>query len=155
MPPIRVYADTSVYGGVFDDEFAEYSRMFFDQVGVGRFRLLISPLVRFELGAAPEQVRSLFEERARAAEAIDVMPEATSLQQAYLQAGILTPRSASDALHVALASVAGCPVLVSWNFKHIVHRDKALLYNATNALRGLPPLDIRSPREVVAYEEDV
>ena len=39
---IRVYADTSVYGGVFDEEFAEASRTFFEQVRGGRFRLILS-----------------------------------------------------------------------------------------------------------------
>ncbi len=29
MKSIRVYADTSVYGGVYDDEFSYVSRMFF------------------------------------------------------------------------------------------------------------------------------
>jgi hypothetical protein len=33
--PIRVYADTSVFGGVFDDLFAQPSRTFFDQVREG------------------------------------------------------------------------------------------------------------------------
>ena len=32
MPPIRVYADTSVFGGVFDEEFQVASRTFFEQV---------------------------------------------------------------------------------------------------------------------------
>ena len=32
LHPIRVYADTSVYGGVFDEEFAKPSRAFFDLV---------------------------------------------------------------------------------------------------------------------------
>ena len=39
--PIRVYADTSVYGGVFDDEFAKASRAFFDRVNEGRFQLVV------------------------------------------------------------------------------------------------------------------
>jgi hypothetical protein len=30
--PIRVYADTSVYGGVFDEEFSVTSTAFFDSV---------------------------------------------------------------------------------------------------------------------------
>lgn len=36
--PIRVYADTSVYGGVFDEEFSVPSRRFFDRVRQGRFQ---------------------------------------------------------------------------------------------------------------------
>jgi len=39
-----------------------------------------------------------------------------------------------DALHVALASVAGCTMIVSWNFKHIVHFPKIPLYRAINVI---------------------
>lgn len=155
MPPIRVYADTSVYGGVFDDEFAEHSRMFFDQADAGRFCLVVSPQVQVELAVAPEQVRAFFERVSVFAEVVDVSDEAGALQRAYLSAAVVTEKSAADALHVALATIGACPVIVSWNFKHIVHREKALAYNAVNALRGLPPLDIRSPREVVIYEQDL
>nr|VFJ74249.1 MAG: hypothetical protein BECKFW1821C_GA0114237_10603 [Candidatus Kentron sp. FW] len=34
---MKVYADTSVFGGVFDEEFAEDSRRFFYDPRVGRF----------------------------------------------------------------------------------------------------------------------
>lgn len=62
-------------------------------------------------------------------------------------------RSYQASFTVALASSSGCIVLVGRNFKHIVHRDKALLYNAVNMLRGYAGLDIRAPREVILYEE--
>lgn len=47
MPPIRVYADTSVFGGVFDSEFQSASRTFFDQVRGGRFQHVTSALVQY------------------------------------------------------------------------------------------------------------
>ena len=50
---IRVYADSSVFGGSFDEEFAEDSQKFSDQVQTGRFSLLSSVLVADELGEAP------------------------------------------------------------------------------------------------------
>ncbi len=58
--PIRVYADTSVYGGVFDEEYAEPSRVFFEQVRGGRFHLIISPLVHDEVEDGPPTVRAFF-----------------------------------------------------------------------------------------------
>ena len=50
MPPmsIRVYADTSVFGGVFDEEFSAPSRAFFDEVRSGRFQLVVSPVIELE-----------------------------------------------------------------------------------------------------------
>jgi len=39
MKAIRVYADTSVFGGIYDEEFKEPSRTFFEQVKSGAIRL--------------------------------------------------------------------------------------------------------------------
>jgi len=36
----------------------------------------------------------------------------------------------------------------------MVHYEKIRLYNAVNALRGYRAVDIRSPLEVIDYEEE-
>ena len=59
-----------------------------------------------------------------------------------------------DALHVAVATVSGCSLIVSWNFKHIVHFQKIPLYNAINAIQGYPQIAIFSPLEVIRYEDE-
>lgn len=105
MKPLRVYADTSVYGGVLDDEFAEASRTFFDQVRGGRFILAVSAVVGDELEGAPEEVGRLFDEMRRTAVALEVSEEVLRLQRAYLDASIVGTRWETDALHVALAVV--------------------------------------------------
>ncbi len=151
---VRVYADTSVFGGVYDEQFDTASIIFFEQVRQGRRRLVISDVIRREMAAAPEAVRTLFEEMLAYSEIASVNAEALELRQAYLQAGILTPRWLDDALHVALATVSGCDVIVSWNFKHIVHYQKIPLYNAINALEGYDSILIHSPLEVIEYEDE-
>ena len=40
--PLRVYADTSVFGGCFDDEFKTGSVRFFEEVRQGRFVVVVS-----------------------------------------------------------------------------------------------------------------
>jgi hypothetical protein len=57
-----------------------------------------------------------------------------------------------DALHVAVATASDCSLIVSWNFKHIVHFEKIPLYNAVNTLRGHAHIGIFSPLEVIQYE---
>ncbi len=155
MQPRRVYADTSVFGGVFDAEFDAHSRSFFDQVRAGRFSLVVSAVIERELAAAPEQVRAWYTDFSGLAESALVTPESLQLQAAYLTAGIVSDKSAEDALHVALATVTLCDILVSWNFKHIVHVDKGPKYNGVNAVRGYRDLAIHSPAEVIQYEEDI
>ncbi len=58
----RVYADTSVFGGVFDEEFETASKMFFDAVKKGTFKLITSELVRKEIQVGPQKVLDIFEE---------------------------------------------------------------------------------------------
>lgn len=60
MKRTRIYADTSVIGGCFDDEFAEESRALLDAARGGRVLLLLSDLLAVELArAAPEIQRVL------------------------------------------------------------------------------------------------
>ena len=67
----------------------------------------------------------------------------------YLAAGVVGPASLLDAHHVAIATVARADMIVSWNFKHIVHHEKMAGFNAVNLREGYPPLRIFSPLEVV------
>ena len=150
---IRVYADTSVYGGVFDEEFAEASQAFFDLVRNNDFTLCVSEVVHQELSVAPEKVTELFQEFLPTAQLLDIGPDALELQQAYIVEGILSEKWYDDALHVALATVAECNVIVSWNFKHIVNFRKIPLFNAVNVLKGYRQIAIHSPLEVINYEE--
>ena len=151
--PIQVYADASVYGGAFDEEFAAASREFFDQVRSGRFRLFTSVVVADEMQDAPERVLTLFDEMRRLAEDVEVTPQAIELRQAYLAAGIVGDKWRTDALHVALATTSQCTVIVSWNFKHIVHFEKIPLYNGVNLARGYHVIAIHTPQEVIAHED--
>jgi predicted nucleic acid-binding protein len=148
-----VYADTSVYGGVYDDEFSAASTRFFDAVRRGTFQLVLSEIVHRELSFAPAQVQGLFQEMLPLALLTPVTDEAISLQQSYIREGIVTKKSLDDALHVALATVSGCDLIVSWNFKHIVHFQKIPLFNAVNTLNGYNSLMIYSPLEVIENED--
>ena len=151
---IRVYADTSVFGGVFDAEFKKGSQRFFDLVRAGRFQLVISALVEDELDNAPGNVKDFYAEMAEYAELILLSPEAYALQEAYIKANILTDKCEEDALHVALASVSDCAIIVSWNFKHIVNFQKIPLYNAVNMALGYKTIAIHSPMEVTIDDQE-
>ncbi|MDD4888855.1 MAG: type II toxin-antitoxin system VapC family toxin [Phycisphaerae bacterium] len=151
---VRVYADTSVFGGVFDDEFARVSSAFFRKVRAGRLLLVTSAVVEDELAAAPSAVRSYFEQMLPWMQRAELTDQAVVLRRAYIAAGIVTRKSAADALHVAIATVTSCPVLVSWNCRHIVHFQKIPMYNAVNRLHGLAELAIHTPQEVVGDEDE-
>jgi predicted nucleic acid-binding protein len=150
---LRVYADTSVFGGVFDEEFKKPSRAFFEAVRQGRFKLVTSEVVYEEIREGPKSVQEVFQDFLGVAEIADITSEAMDLQKAYIDAGIVSLRYATDALHVALATLAQASLIVSWNFKHIVNFKKIPMYNAVNTLHGHGYVAIHSPLEVVEYED--
>jgi hypothetical protein len=150
----RVYADTSVIGGCFDEEFAPWSNGLMKDFRLDNFKPVVSELVSAEIEDAPEHVRTKYAELLQLNPLIlEITEEVLALAEAYQQRKILTPKFYDDGVHIALASVAEVDVLVSWNFKHIVHLDKIRMFNAVNLEFGYKPLQIYSPREVTNYEE--
>ena len=150
---IHIYADTSVFGGIFDKEFKAPSKSFFDALKKGRFFLITSELVRQEIEAAPIRIRNFFYDILSIADIAEVTEDTLKLQKAYLDAEILSEKYSTDALHVALATVSQASLIVSWNFKHIVNFQKIPLYNAINILNGYNEIAIHSPMEVIEYED--
>ena len=108
MHRIRVYVDTSVFGGIQDEEFAAATEEFFRQVRQGTFVVLVSPLTTAELEKAPDRVRSVLRDLSEdQIEPILLDAEVKSLAEEYVRSEILGPASADDATHVAAATVAG------------------------------------------------
>lgn len=152
--PVRVYADTSVFGGVFDPEFGNASKAFFDRVKDGDFEVNVSALVLEELSSAPQPVGKLFAELEPLLVRIETDEAAYALRQAYLDAHVVSTKWAADALHVAIATVGGCRAIVSWNFQHIVNFRRIPLYNGVNQMQGYGPIAIHTPLEMSFYGED-
>lgn len=151
MHKLKLYLDTSVFGGVFDEQFSAASTKFFEAAEQGHFQIVISAVVFDEIALAPDHVREFFEGLLSRMEVVAIDKAALDLQNSYLKHNIVTAKWYDDALHVALATVAGCDGIVSWNFKHIVNFQKIPLYNAVNNLNGHRSIFIHSPMEVV-YE---
>lgn len=61
MRILRVYLDTSVIGGCFDQEFSLWSNRLMDDFKNRRFLPVVSSLVATELEIAPGNVREQFE----------------------------------------------------------------------------------------------
>lgn len=152
MKQLRVYVDTSVIGGCHDEEFRTWSVGLLKDFELGLFRPVLSTIVLAELEKAPEDVQETMAEFLEfSPEVVEPTPETEALATAYLKQGILTENFADDALHIACATVAEVDVLVSWNFKHIVHVDKMRQFNAANLGMGYKTIQILSPREVTYH----
>lgn len=150
----RFYLDTSVIGGVFDPEFRSSGRQFIDEVLARDDRFVISPLVVDELENAPLKVREFLRGLSKHLDVHPLDSRVILLRNAYIKAGILTPKWLSDAAHVATATVSGCRAIVSWNFRHIVHMDKIPRYNFVSQQLGYGEIAIHTPDEVLNYGDE-
>ena len=150
---LRVYVDTSVVGGCFDEEFREPSCRLFEAFGRGEHVLLLSHLTATELEGARQEVQDVLEQVPDAhIEEVQASEDAERLALAYIDAGALGPSMQADAEHIALATLAEADVLVSWNFKHIVNARRIQICNSVNVAREHQSIDIRSPREIEYHD---
>ena len=153
MAILRIYVDTSVFGGVFDAEFQSASIQFFYLINAGVYDLVISDIVLGELRNAPEHVREVVDSVLPLATVIQASSEGEDLRDSYLEEGILSHKHKVDALHVAMASISGCFAIVSWNFRHIVNARLIPLFNAANVLRGYNQIGIYTPHGVLGNDD--
>jgi predicted nucleic acid-binding protein len=152
---MRVYLDTSVFGGCFDEEFQAASQKLFDAVLTGRIIVLISDTLVGELVSAPEQVQNLLQRVIDSGcERLALNRETEHLRDAYLTAGVVTPQYADDALHVAHATLARADVIVSWNFKHLVNPSRVRAFNGVNIAQRYGPVIVMTPSDIVGVLEE-
>lgn len=151
----RIYIDTSVFGGHFDEAFKEHTIPLFDRIRAGEFTVLYSTVTQDEIENAPKKVRELVKSLgADQTEFLDTSEESIDLATAYIMEKVVGETSFADCLHIALATINRADFLVSWNFKHIVNIERIRGYNAINIKNGYKQLEIRSPREFERHEDD-
>lgn len=153
---MRIYVDTSVFGGYYDDEFKKSTVPLFHAFFAGQAFALISETLVAELVEAPERVRHLLEHLLNGeCERLMLTEEALALRDAYVAARVVSPKWAEDALHVAHASLAQADAIASWNFKHLVNPLRIRGFNTVNAQLGYGPLAIMTPDDIVrSWKED-
>ncbi len=149
-----LYLDTSVIGGGFDDSWKEATRELFRQGGLGLYSLAASVVTVRELQGAPLEVRQFFAMNFLHPEQIhELTAEAETLAQAYVAASVVTKKFVDDARRVAIATVHGISVIVSWNFRHLANLHREAGFNAVNRLQNYSQVRILSPLELI-YESD-
>jgi len=145
---LKLYLDTSVFGGFFEKEFEEHTRPLFERIANGEFILLISDATQEELVTAPPHVRDLLASiNVNYIEDVKTTDEAYDLAKEYIKENVVGQTSFTDCIHIALATIRKADYLVSWNFKHIVNVQRIRGYNAINIKNGYSLIEIRSPRE--------
>ena len=154
-----LYLETSVFGFCFDENprnalRREAAAALLRQISVGLFDAVTSPLTFEELGRAREPLRAKL-----LAAVSDVNPlradkqEVERLAAAYIRNSIVPQAFADDAGHVAYATIGRADVLVSLNLRHLANEWAERRIGAVNLQEGYQLLRIRTPEEVLAYED--
>ena len=151
----RIYIDTSVVGGYFDEEFKEATIALFKRLENGEVIFAVSELLDLELINAPQKVRELlYNYSADKFERLELTEEAIKLADTYIAEKVVGKTSVEDCRHIALATINKVDVLASWNFKHIVNLDRIKGYNSVNLRSGYQMIEIRSPKDLINYGND-
>ena len=85
-------------------------------------------------------------------EKVKITDEILALASKYVEEKVVGETSLDDCIHIATATVHRADILVSWNFKHIVNVYRIRGYNSINLRMNYPSLEIRSPKEIIDYE---
>jgi predicted nucleic acid-binding protein len=151
----RVYIDTSVIGGYFDEEFSHWSKKLIEQILSGDMIALISDITIDEILDAPKNVQAILEQilKSKNRELLTADDECKELADSYILEGAVPEKFYEDALHIAIATIHSATVLTSWNFKHIVNLSRIRQYNSVNIKKGYSIVEIRSPRDIVKEDD--
>jgi hypothetical protein len=148
----KVYIDTSIVGGYFDEEFKEATFMLFERLERGEIIFVVSDLLDLELIKAPLHVKEhLLKYSADKFQRVELTEEVIFLADQYISEKVVGKTSVEDCRHIALATLNKVDVLASWNFKHIVNLDRIKGYNSVNLRLGYSMIEIRSPKDLVKY----
>jgi len=152
---LRIYIDTSVVGGFFDEEFKGATIRLFERLDNNEIIFVVSDLLDLELINAPQHVREhLLNYSADKFERVEINEDTIKLANAYIDEKVVGKTSLEDCRHIAMATIHKVDVLASWNFKHIVNLDRIKGYNAVNRRLGYSVLEIRSPKDLMNYGND-
>jgi hypothetical protein len=151
----RIYIDTSIVGGYFDEEFKDATRLLFGRLERGEVIFVVSDLLDVELLNAPPHVRELlYKYSSDKFFRIELTEDVIELADRYIAEKVVGQTSLEDCRHIALATINRVDVLASWNFKHIVNLDRIKGYNSVNLRMGYPIIEIRSPQDLINYGND-
>jgi len=150
MRRIKIYLDTSVISHLDAPDRVDWmndTHSLWHAIKNSKFEVLLSRTTFAELEDCPEPKRSALYAYISEIEYTMIEPtnEVQTLADAYIASGILSAKSADDAMHIAFAVTANCDYIVSWNFKHLVNVKTINGVKSVNAVNNYKEISIVPP----------
>ena len=156
MKKIKLYLDTSIINFALAEDIGEPEKnatlKLCQEINAGKYEAFISEIVIREIARTPDEARRKklldFVQNFNV-QTLAVNPEAQNMAERYVEEKIIPTVYLDDALHIALTTINGLDVLVSWNFKHLVKHKTRYEVSGVNILMGYQTIDICTPLEVI------
>ena len=129
------------------------TRMWWDG-GCSGFDLFTSLEVIDEAGEGEEEMAGMRLALLNKTTRLEITDDVGSLATRLVASGLVPDKAASDAIHIAVASVHGMNYLVTWNFKHIANPFTRERLRTTIHEAGFQMPVMCSPDELLQQNED-
>ena len=83
---------------------------------------------------------------------LPINPLVTNLASEIVRAGTLPPKAASDAVHIAVAAVAGVDYLLTWNCRHMANGEILRRIEKIVVARGFKMPYVCTPEELMGED---
>jgi len=147
---LRIYLDTSVVSAYFDDRDPSRQALtvaFWEKITL--FEAYVCPVMEREIKQTVDDQRK--KDMLQLVETLSVLSwedEMEELARSYVDAAVFGGSMLDDARHVAACVVSNIPILLSWNFRHLVNRRRRNQVNLLNLEKGYQEIEIIAPPEL-------
>jgi predicted nucleic acid-binding protein len=153
--PERVYIETTIPSFYYNTRQSEEIRLMAEKTrhwwdtAQSTYELCTSDLVITELERGDHPFKTQKLELVRPLALLEITAEAVGLASQYIDALAMPARPGADALHLALASVHHCDILLTWNCEHLANPKKASQLRAITQRNGLSLPQLLTPESLL------
>ncbi len=159
MRKLKVYLDTSVVSYLYQVDAPEKMQNTLDLWKLFKnkvYEVYISDIVIREISGCNEEKLKILLDYLDQIDynIIETTEDTVELAGKFIDFGILKQKSFDDCQHIAAAILAGCDIIISWNFKHIVNVKTIRGVKIITTLEGYKDLLIYPPSVLIESEDD-
>lgn len=159
MRKLKVYLDTSVVSYLYQVDAPEKMQNTLDLWKLFKnkvYEVYISDIVIREISGCNEKKLKILLDYLDQIDynIIETDEDTVELAGKFIDFGILKQKSFDDCQHIAAAILAGCDIITSWNFKHIVNVKTVRGVKVITTLEGYKDLLIYPPSVLIESEDD-
>lgn len=158
MNKLKIYLDTSVISHLAQEDAPEKradTQKLWEDMKAGKYDVYLSDTTLAEIGRCSAAKYEILTDYLGDIiyTRLSINDESREVAELLISLRILTAKSYDDCIHIAIAVVSGCDIIVSWNFRHIVNIKTIGGVRAISNLRNYKAIDIMQPTLLVQGEE--